>query len=64
MTMTMRNNMRAYTNTLIELIKDGILDKDTVINACLQYMSEDEVEDMMRANDFIIQYDTEETYDE
>ena len=44
---------RFYTNMLLEMVDDGILDKDTVIMACLKYMSEDEVQDMMEANEFI-----------
>jgi hypothetical protein len=29
------------------------LDRDTVIMACVKFMSEDEVQDMMEANEFI-----------
>jgi hypothetical protein len=38
---------------LLEMIDDGLLDRDTVITACLKYMSEDDVQDMMEANEFI-----------
>lgn len=44
---------RRYTNELIEMIEQGLLSQETVINACLKYMSEADVEDMMRCNDFI-----------
>ena len=44
---------RKYTNELLEMIENGLLDKDTVIMACVKYMSEDEVKDMMEYNDFI-----------
>ena len=44
---------RKYTNELLEMIENGLLDKDTVIMACVKYMSEDEVKDMMECNDFI-----------
>ena len=44
---------RKYTNELLEMIENGLLDKDTVIMACVKYMSEDEVKDMMKCNDFI-----------
>ena len=44
---------RKYTNQLLEMIDDGLLDRDTVITACLKYMSEDDVQDMMEANEFI-----------
>lgn len=44
---------RKYTNQLLEMIEEGLLDKDTVIMACVKYMSEDDVADMMHANEFI-----------
>jgi hypothetical protein len=43
---------REFTNRILEEIDEGILDKDTVIMACLKYMSEDEVRDMAESNDF------------
>lgn len=43
---------RKYTNRLLELVEDGSVDKESVIHACLDYMSEDDVKDMMIANDF------------
>lgn len=43
---------RQYTNQLLEMIEDGLLDKDNVILACVKYMSEDEVKDMMICNEF------------
>ena len=55
--------MRVYTNMLLELIEDGMLDKDTVIMACLQYMSEDDVKGMMEANEFIIDEDYDDSMD-
>jgi len=51
---------RYYTNQLLEMIEEGILDKDTVINACLSYMSESEVQDMMESNEFIEEEDEDE----
>lgn len=44
---------REYTNKLLEMIEEGILDRDTVILAFCSYMSEDEVEDMMKANEMV-----------
>jgi len=44
---------RFYTNMLLEMVEDSVLDRDHVIMACLKYMSEDEVKDMMEANEFI-----------
>lgn len=43
---------RKATDKLLQLVEDGFLDKDVVIQACLEYMSEDDVKDMMLANDF------------
>ena len=47
--------MRKYTNMLLEMIDDGLIDRDLVITACLKYMSEDDVQDMMEANEFIVE---------
>ena len=44
--------MREATNKILELIEEGVLDRDTVIMAALKYMSEDEVADMALANEF------------
>jgi hypothetical protein len=44
---------RKVSNQILEMIEDGTLKKDIVILACLQYMSEDEVADMARMNEFL-----------
>ena len=44
---------RKYTNMLLEMIEEGVLDKDLVLMAMAKYMSEDDVQDMMEANEFI-----------
>lgn len=46
---------RKYTNKLLEMVEEGILDRDTVIMACVSYMSEDQVEDMMHCNNFLVE---------
>lgn len=51
---------RQYTNQLLEMIENGLLDKDTVINACVNYMSEDDVRDMMESNEFIEEEEEED----
>ncbi len=48
---------REYTNKLLEMLDEGILDKDVVITACLNYMSEYDVRGMMEANAFIEEED-------
>ena len=45
--------MRDKTNKLLEMIENGEISKDTVIMACVKYMSEDDVADMMEANEMI-----------
>jgi hypothetical protein len=40
----MENNMvRQYTNKLLEMLEDGILDWEIVCRNCLAFMSEDDV---------------------
>jgi hypothetical protein len=43
---------RKATNRILEMIEEGLLDRDNVILACLKYMSEDDVADMAHANEF------------
>ena len=56
--------MREATNRILELVEEGMLDRDTVIMACLKYMSEDEVADMAHANEFFLDEDEDEDYDD
>ena len=44
---------RRYTEQLLEMIEDGILDRDHVINCMTSYMSEDDVKDMMITNELV-----------
>jgi len=52
--------MREATNKVLEMVEEGLLDRDQVIMACLKYMSEDEVADMARANEFFDEEDEDE----
>ena len=45
---------RQATDKILEMVEQGILDKDTVIMSCLKYMSEDDVADMAHSNEFFI----------
>lgn len=54
---------REYTNKLLEMVEEGLLDKDQVILACVLHMSEDEVQDMMEKNEFLLE-DEHDEYDE
>ena len=51
---------REFTCKLLEMVEEGILDRDNVIMACVKYMSEDEVKDMMHHNEFIEDEEDEE----
>lgn len=55
---------RQYTNQLLEMIEQGLLDKDNVIMACIKYMSEDEVKDMMHVNEFLLDEEEEDQANE
>jgi hypothetical protein len=50
---------RKQTNYLLELIDSGMIDANTVVTMALKYMSEDEVADMMRVNDILVEDDEE-----
>ena len=55
---------RQYTEQLLEMIEDGILDRDAVIMAAVKYMSEDDVRDMMEINEFVPVAEDEEEDDD
>lgn len=44
---------RQATNKILEMVEEGILNRDDVILACLNYMSEADVADMAHCNGFI-----------
>jgi len=51
------NNVRRYTDLLLERVEYGLYDKDNIILACVKYMSEDEVKDMMVINELLLEED-------
>ena len=53
---------REATCKLLEMVEEGVLDRDNVIMACVKYMSEDDVADMCHINDFF--YDEDEDDEE
>ena len=56
---------REYTNKIIELCEQGMLDWEDVARECMQYMSEDQVEDMATSNEWVDDDDEdEEEYDD
>jgi len=56
-------DMREYTNKLIDMMDEGLISAEAVAEMALAYMSEDDVKDMMLAND-IVDYDEEEDTEE
>ena len=48
------SDVRQATDKILEMVEEGILDKDMVIMSCLKYMSEDDVADMAHSNEFFI----------
>ena len=55
---------REATCKLLEMVEEGVLDRDNVIMACVKYMSEDDVADMCHINDFFYEDDKEEDDDD
>ena len=51
---------RKFTNELWDMLDNGLISQDTVIKACLSYMSEDDVKDMMEHNEFIEEEEEDE----
>jgi len=53
--------MREMTSKLIAMMDEGLISAEVVAEMALAYMSEDDVADMMRANDILL--DEEDEYD-
>ena len=58
----MSDNVRKATDKILEMVEEGILDKDTVIMSCLKYMSEDDVADMAHCNEFFLNEEEESEF--
>ncbi len=46
---------REYTNRLLEAIDEGWISRTAVIEACLKYMSEEDVKDMCEINELLFE---------
>ena len=55
--------MREMTSKLIAMMDEGLISAEAVAEMALAYMSEDDVADMMRANDILLDEEDEEDYD-
>ena len=53
-------NTREYSAKLLDMVEGGILDKDAVICAMVNYLSESDVRNMMEVNEFISDDDDDE----
>jgi len=52
--------MREMTSKLIAMMDEGLISAEAVAEMALAYMSEDDVADMMRANDILLDEEDEE----
>lgn len=43
---------RKNTNLILEMVADGLIDKDTLIRACLMWLTDLDVGDMAAKNEF------------
>ena len=48
----LNESAREYTNKLLDMVDEGIVDKDILIRALVNYMSEDDVKDFVITNDY------------
>ena len=55
--------MRTQTNKLIDMMDEGLISAAAVAEMALAYMSEDDVADMMRANDILDEDEEDEEWD-
>lgn len=51
------SDIRKATNKLLEMVDNGLLSPTTVITMCLKWMSEDDVEEMCKANEINLDED-------
>lgn len=56
--------VREYTDKILMAVDEGLLDRDTVIMACLKYMSEADVKDMAHINEFFTEEEEDEETEE
>jgi len=56
--------MRTQTTKLLEMMDEGLISAEAVAEMALAYMSEDDVADMMRANDILDEEDEPDVSEE
>jgi hypothetical protein len=52
--------MRTQTTKLLEMMDEGLISAQAIAEMALSYMSEDDVADMMRANDILDEEDEDD----
>jgi len=52
--------MRMQTNRLLEMMDEGLISAQAIAEMALAYMSEDDVADMMRSNDILVEEDEDD----
>jgi len=52
--------MRTQTTRLLEMMDEGVISAQAIAEMALSYMSEDDVADMMRANDILDEEDEDD----
>ena len=52
--------MREMTSKLLAMMDEGLISAEVVAEMALAYMSEDDVADMMRANDILLEEDEDD----
>ena len=52
--------MRTQTTRLLEMMDEGLISAQAIAEMALAYMSEDDVADMMRANDILDEEDEDD----
>ena len=52
--------MREMTSKLISMMDEGLISAEAVAEMALAWMSEDDVADMMRANDILLEEDEDD----
>ena len=55
---------RRYTCELLDMVEQGMIDKDSLIKDLLGWMSESDVAEFARRNDYIQDLDGDDSYDE
>ena len=50
-------NMTDFRDMALELVEDGMVDPNMMLIACLKYMSQDEVRDMLDVNELLERFE-------